>query len=280
MKVSILYQTRYAYEQPVSFSPHLFRLFPRPASHLRIHACAFSTNPDAVVQHRRDLFDNPIASCFYPANGSLLQAQLALELEIEPVNAFDFLLAPHALELPLRYTPEELRVLAPCMDDAHLPPLPFWNRPLKARPTTEALVELNSAIHQHLEYERREEGDPLTPQQTLARGRGACRDFAVLLAADLRALGLAARLASGYLCEFEATQKRAESALHAWTEVYLPGAGWLGMDPTNGTLCSHHHITTAVGLTPRDVAPILGNYFSPHPVRSEMSSQLALHEIH
>jgi transglutaminase-like putative cysteine protease len=98
----------------------------------------------------------------------------------------------------------------------------------------------------------------------------------VLLAAILRELGLASRLVSGYLCEFETATaaRRAEAAMHAWTEVYLPGGGWLGLDPTNGVLCNHHHLATAVGLTPADITPISGTYYSNKQVPAEMTASI------
>ncbi len=279
MKVLIQYQTQYAYAEPVSFSRHLFRLFPKADRHLAVRRADFMTNIDSAVSYRRDLFDNEIASCFYPEKSALLAATLRLELEVEPRNAFGFLLDSHALDLPFKYMPEEEYVLAPYRDEAAKIELPFWKPPVAAQPTIGVLVELNSAIHDHLEYERREEGAPRAPAETLALGRGACRDFAVLLAETLRGLGLAARLASGYLCEFGAEKKTAEGALHAWTEAYLPGAGWVGFDPTNGVLCNHNHITAAVGLTPADVSPILGRYFHKGHVPADMTASLSIHEV-
>jgi transglutaminase-like putative cysteine protease len=92
----------------------------------------------------------------------------------------------------------------------------------------------------------------------------------------LRGLGVATRLASGYLCEFGDGEKVAEGSLHAWTEAYIPGAGWLGMDPTNGTFCDHHHLTAAVGLVPADIAPVLGNYYSKRPIPSTMNASLQI----
>ncbi len=279
MKVLVQYQMQYAYAEPVSFSRHLFRLFPKADRHLAVRSADFATNLDAAVNYRRDLFDNEIASCFYPAKSALLAASLRMELDVEERNAFGFLLDAHALDLPFDYTPEEAHVLAPFCDPAAKLELPFWKPATGPRPTVAALVELNSAIHDHLEYERREEGAPRAPAETLALGRGACRDFAVLLAETLRGLGLAARLASGYLCEFGAEEKRAEGALHAWTEAYLPGAGWVGFDPTNGTLCNHCHLTAAVGLTPADISPVLGRYFHDGHVPALMNATLSIHEI-
>jgi transglutaminase-like putative cysteine protease len=276
MKIQILYQAQYAYAEAVTFSPHLFRLFPKSEQHVRVLGSLFQTNADAVVNHRRDLFDNEIASCFYPEKSALLQANFNLELVIEPRNAFGFLVASHALDFPFRYQPAELRVLSPYLQDGRRIELPFWKPPQGTRPTVESLAELNDAIHQSLNYERREEGDPHSPEELLERGGGACRDFAVLLAEVLRGHGIATRLASGYLCEFGDGEKVAEGALHAWTEAYIPGAGWLGMDPTNGTFCDHHHLTAAVGLTPADIAPVLGNYYSNRQIPSMMNASLQI----
>jgi len=275
--VHINYQAQYAYSEAVSFSEHLFRLFPKYDRYVSMRSLAFQTNMDASVKYRRDLFDNEIASCFYPANSALLSAGLQMELEIQRRNAFDFLLATHALDMPFAYSAQEAWVLAPYLQcAAPAPELPFWRPPIEPRPTVTTLLELNKALHQNIAYERRDEGAAYLPDETLRLGRGACRDFAVLLAAIARGLGIAARLASGYLCEFGDGEKKAESALHAWTELYLPGAGWVGFDPTNGTLCEDNHITAAVGLTPEDVSPVLGTYFHPTSVTSQMTASLQI----
>ena len=276
MKIQIVYQAQYSYAEAVTFSPHLFRLFPKAERHLRVLSSTFQTNADAVVSYRRDLFDNDIASCFYPEKSALLQASFNLELAVEERNAFGFLVASHALDLPFTYQPAEARVLSPYLQTGKRIALPFWKTPERTRPTVETLIELNDAIHTNLEYERREEGEPHPPEELLQRGAGACRDFAVLLAEVLRGFGIAARLASGYLCEFGDGEKVAEGSLHAWTEAYLPGAGWLGMDPTNGTFCDHHHLTAAVGLTPEDISPVLGNYYSKRHIPSQMHASLQI----
>ena len=276
MNLRILYQAQYAYNEAVSFSPHLFRIFPKSESHVRVLKSSFSTNLDASVNYRRDLFDNEIASAFYPEKSALMQVSFNLDLAVEPKNAFGFLVASHALDLPFTYEPAEQQVLAPYLKGATQIELPFWKRPTGSRPTIEVLKELNSALHTNLGYERRDEGAPFPPEELIQRGAGSCRDFAVLLAEILRGLGVATRLASGYLCEFGTGDKVAEGAFHAWTEVYIPGAGWLGMDPTNGTFCDHHHLTAAVGLTPADIAPVLGNYFAPHHVPSTMHASLQI----
>ncbi len=277
MKVHIAYQAQYAYEETVTFSPHLFRLFPKAGRHLRVRNIQFQTNPDAVVHYRRDIFDNEIASSFYPAPSAMLATNLVMDLEIDEWNAFGFLLDTHATEILFAYHPSEMWTLQPYLRGGTGPEMPFWKPPQKSRPTIELLVELNDAIHKNLEYERRDEGAARPAAETLRLQRGACRDFAILLMDALRGLGLAARLASGYLCEFGNAKKIAEGALHAWVEVYLPGAGWLGMDPTNGTLCDHHHITAAVGLTPDDISPVHGRYFHTKGVPHRMNAALQIH---
>lgn len=274
MKLKILYRAEYHYASEVGFSPHLFRLFPKPDQFITNDKIEFATNPGADVQYRKDIFDNNIAFCFYPRPGLILEAKLEIDLRVVERNAFHFLLDSDALNFPFSYRAAESRILAPYLQQAERVELPFWKA--EKKPTLEALVELNSAIFKNIGYERREEGPARNPQETLRLGSGACRDLAVLLAEVLRSQGIATRLASGYLCEFGAVEKRAEGALHAWVEAYLPGAGWLGMDPTNGVFCNHNHITAAVGLTPADVSPVSGSYFGDRRVDSIMNSTLEL----
>lgn len=280
MKVEIRYSARYAYAGRVTFSPHLFRLIPKVDRALKLRRFDFRTNVGAVVNWRRDIFDNEVASVFYPKASRNLDVKLRLKLEVQPKNAFGFLLASHALHVPFAYQPSEARVLAPYLSSAPAPRIPFWQAPITPHPTIETLLSLNTALHTHLVYERREEGEARTSTETLALGSGACRDFAVLLVETLRGLGLAARFASGYLCEFGNAEKRAEGALHAWVEVYLPGAGWVGMDPTNGTFCDHHHLTAAVGIGTEDVAPVVGTYYHNTPVPHEMTASLQILDVH
>lgn len=276
MKLLINYRTEYRYDKPVSLSPHVFRLLPKADTHVAVEGITFETNPGADVQYRRDLYDNIVASCFYPGLSAALAVQLKVALRLEEKNPFHFLLAPHAMQIPFTYAAHEREILAPFLQSALTQEKMPFRTPDQGQ-TLEVLIDLNGAIFHGLTYERREEGAARTPSETLAAGGGACRDFAVLLAAQLRALGVAARLASGYLWEGDGTgERRAEGALHAWTEAYLPGAGWVGMDAANGGFCNHRHITTAVGLTPEDIAPISGRYFSDEPVRSVMSAALEL----
>lgn len=281
--LSIRHRTVYRYRRSVGFAPHRVRLFPRSEPHLLVRERRFATNEGADVQYRLDLFDNTVAVCLYSEEADELGLDLSLELELYDKNPFHFVLDSHAVFFPFEYRPQELRVLRTYQQlrpGDRVGELPFWRRPspVDRRPTVDALVELNRAVAKHIAYQRREEGPPLAPAETLERRRGACRDTAFLLACYLREQGLAARLASGYLCELgvAAEKRRAEGALHAWTEAYLPGAGWVGLDPTNGIWANHDFITTAVGLVPEDVAPITGTYYGRESVESTMEAQIEM----
>ena len=288
LRLRIDHRTRYNYAQPVSLSPHLVRLFPRTEPGRLVQRLSLETNAGADVMYRRDLFDNPFARCYYPEKIAELFFHFSAEVELHPQNPFHFLLDFDASQYPFAYAPATAARLAACLqppaDESEqttpggLLPLPFWNRPAEPVPTVTLLTGLIDAIQDNVRYERRDEGAAHPPQETLRLGHGSCRDFAVLLAAILRELGLAARLASGYLCEFgqDAHNRKAEGYMHMWTEVFLPGAGWTGLDATNGVFCNHNFITTAVGLTSAEVTPISGRYFSDVRVPSTMDATVEL----
>lgn len=275
MKLSVSYRADYAYDEPVSLSPHVVRLFPRDMLHARVDSRVFSTNASAEIQWRRDIFDNMVARCFYPVNESVLTLALDMEITTAERNPFAFLLESRALQLPVDYSQRESALLAAALRP-ETTALPAALTPSDGADTLESLVSMNAWIHENIAYERREEGEAFAPDETLRRGIGACRDTAVLLAAALRQRGLAARLASGFLWESvtDPASRKAESALHAWTEVYLPGAGWLALDPSNGVLADHHYLTAAVGLIPADIAPVEGTYYGDRPIRGRLTTNL------
>jgi len=276
MKLIIRYKAVYAYGEPASLSPHLARIFPRMDLFVDVEKTRFATHPCGDVQWRRDLFDNLIAYCFYPEPVKDLPFQLDLELEVRERNPFHFLLDSRGLQVPCVYSAHERNVLSAFLERGPSFPLPSPLAPDGSRPTVETLVCLTRWIHENLEYERRDEGDPFPPEATLRRGRGSCRDFGPLFAEILKMNGIAARLASGFVWEGDKAEevRRAESALHAWVEAYLPGAGWIGLDPTNGVFCDHHFVTTAVGLTHGDISPIAGMYYGKKAIPSTMAATL------
>jgi transglutaminase-like putative cysteine protease len=280
VRISVSYSARFQYAQKASFSPHRVRLFPRHDLFISIERIAFSTDASANVQYRHDLFDNLTANCVYPESLDVLDFKLEFDASLQPWDPFHFLLDSHAVRLPFDYRPDESAVLAPFRRRRFKTgALPAALAPGSPRPTVEALVAINNWLHENISYERREEGDAFPPKVTLKKQAGSCRDFAVLLAEVLRAHGLAVRLASGYLWEDESGTggpEHAENAFHAWVETYLPGAGWVGFDPTNGILCDHHFLATAVGLDAADIAPIVGHYYGKETISSTLKTDLTI----
>jgi transglutaminase-like putative cysteine protease len=280
MNLGLRYHTVYRYEEPVGFSPHDVRLFPRSDRFSRVRRLDFTASPNATIRYSRDVFENIVASCFFPERSKELELRLAINLDLDEKDPFHFILENDAVETPFEYEPSIGQLLAPYRERRVKERLvvPGWEPPTsrKKRDTVGTLVELNKRLHECIGYERREEGAALSPTETLRLGRGACRDVAVLLAEVLRQMGLAARLTSGYLRESESETRRAEGSLHAWTEVFLPGAGWVGLDATNGVFCNHNFIAAAVGLTPADITPIAGTYYHKKRVPNQMTSKLEL----
>jgi transglutaminase-like putative cysteine protease len=277
MKLTVDYSAAYRYEGKVSLSPHVVRLFPRDALQARVVSLDFATNANGSVHWRHDLFDNVVAQCFYPREDDRLVYTLRAVIAVEERNPFGFLLDSRALQWPAGYTPREREVLAAFMV-AGKTDFPPALRPMSGSETVNALVTMNQWIHAHIDYERREEGEPHAPEETLRLRRGACRDTAALLAAALRAQGFAARLVSGFLWESatDPAERKADGALHAWTEVFLPGAGWVGMDPSNGVFVDHHYLATAVGVSASAIAPVSGLYFGERPVPHELETKLTI----
>jgi transglutaminase-like putative cysteine protease len=280
MKLGLRYQTTYRYDEAVGFSPHDVRLFPRSDRFSRVRRLDFTANPEATIRYSRDVFENIVASCFFPEKSKELEFRLSINLDLDEKDPFHFILEHGAVEAPFEYDREIAKILAPYRERQVKERLvvPGWEPPTnrERRGTVQTLADLNKRLHECIGYERREEGAALSPAETLRRGRGACRDVTVLLAEILRQMGFAARLTSGYLRESDSETKRAEGSLHAWTEVFLPGAGWVGMDATNGVFCNHNFIGAAVGLTPGDITPINGHYLSGKPVAAQMTSKLEL----
>lgn len=280
MKLGIRYETKYSYGDVVGFSPHEVRLFPRGDLFCRVRRIDFKTSPEANVRFGRDVFDNTVAACYFPERSSELQLTLAIDVDLEKKDPFHFLLENDAVNLPLAYDATLLTILAPFRERRTSDQLivPGWEPPSakKPRETVATLAALNRVLHECMGYERREEGSARAPAETLRLGRGACRDVSVLLAEILREMGLAARLTSGYLRETDETTRRAEGSLHAWTEVFLPGAGWIGLDATNGVFCNHNFISAAIGLRPAHITPIAGSYFHKQQIPAQMTSRLEL----
>lgn len=275
MRILVQHRNHYGYPAPAALGPHLIRLRPAPHAKARIESYSLRAAPESALRWQQDPFGNHVARLTFAAGVRVLSLDLLVELaaDIHPVNPFDFFVDDRCEEVPFRY-PEELRLdLRPFLDleEASVRGGPrlaalLAELPVRGR-TVPLVVALNEAVNKRIRYVIREEPGIWTPEETLAAGRGSCRDSAVLLMAALRSRGLAARFASGYLVQL-ADEGMIPGApkgvgqdvvdLHAWAEVFLPGAGWIGLDATSGLLCGEGHIPVACTASPALAAPIEG----------------------
>jgi uncharacterized protein (DUF2126 family)/transglutaminase-like putative cysteine protease len=269
--VALNHITRYVYGRPVQLGPQVVRL--RPAPHARSRILAYSMRvdpPGHFLNWQQDPQSNWLARLVFPERTSELRIEVDLVAEMAVFNPFDFFLEPQAERVPFEYEPWQRNELAPFLACAPATPA-FAARlatiPREPTPTVDFLVALNHAVQREIAYLIRLEPGVQSPEETLLAGSGSCRDSAWLLVQLLRHLGLAARFVSGYLVQLVADvapldgpagTDRDFTDLHAWCEVYLPGAGWVGLDPTSGLLAGEGHIPVACTPDPASAAPLSG----------------------
>ncbi|MEX2333993.1 MAG: transglutaminase family protein, partial [Pseudohongiella sp.] len=268
IRVALKHSTRYDFDRPIEVGPHQVRL--KPAPHCRTPIDAYSlkiTGGEYFINWQQDPFGNHIARLVFPEKISRLHIEVELIAPMTVVNPFDFFVEEYAEHFPFDYTPDLRKELAPYLESGQeWPLLDQWLSSVKREKTdiTGFLVGLNQRLSQDIEYLIRMEPGVQSPQETLELARGSCRDSTWLLVHILRRLGLAARFVSGYLVQLTADVKALDGPsgtdkdftdLHAWCEVFIPGAGWIGLDPTSGLFAGEGHLPLAA-------RPILR---APHP---------------
>lgn len=265
MRYQIVHTTTYTYDRPVSLEPHVLRLRPRCDGFQTLHHFSLEIGPEPTgVSQVIDQEGNAVVRMWFRDPTDSLYFKVASEVETHCTNPFNYLLEPWALKLPIDYPASILNQLQP-----------YWQRygiPITIDPvvvqlaeeiyqivngeTLTFLSELNQRIYQTCQYMVREVGDPLPAGITWTHKSGSCRDLAVLFIETCRTVGLAARFVSGYQ-EGDPNQKQRD--LHAWAEVYLPGAGWRGYDPTQGLAVADRHVVLAASAYSGNAAPISGS---------------------
>jgi uncharacterized protein (DUF2126 family) len=273
IRVAIRHQTHYQYDKPVILSPHIFRL--RPAGHSRTPIAAYSLNIQPhqhFINWQQDPFGNYLARVVFPEPSRELGIEVELIAEMTVVNPFDFFVDEYADQYPFKYDQQLLRELGPYLEVMESGPrLQDWLRGIDRSPqnTVGFLVEINRKLREDIDYSIRLEPGVQTCEETLGKRLGSCRDSAYLLAQVARHLGLASRFVSGYLVQLTADQKSLDGPsgpeadftdLHAWTEIYVPGAGWIGLDPTSGLFAGEGHIPLACTPDPISAAPVTGGF--------------------
>src|ERR1700684_2975738 len=271
IQVALNHWTQYRYDKAVSIGPQVIRL--RPAPHCRTPLLSYSlsvTPAGHLLNWQLDPHNNHLARVLFPGKTNEFVVEVDLVAELSPFNPFDFFLELGVEDYPFEYAPELAKDLEPYRSVEPAGPLlqTFIGKPPReTRGTIGFLVDLNRRVRNEIEYVTRLDPGVQTCEQTLEKCTGSCRDSAWLLGQILRRLGIAARFVSGYLIQLAAEESateapsgpRTDSAdFHAWAEAFLPGAGWIGMDPTSGLFAGEGHIPLVCTPNVSTAAPIDG----------------------
>lgn len=265
-RIAIDHLTEYRYSNPIQLQEHRLMLRPRDGHDVRVASSELLLEPSAQIKWNRDAYDNSVAILQFEGESDRLSIRSKTVIEHYEEAPLDFVVAEYAVQFPFNYKPAERTGLVPFILPIYTEDGPaihnwtsqFW-QPGQLMETFVLVDAMSRAIFQNFQYQMREAPGVQPPGETLAKQSGSCRDFATLLMEACRYLGLAARFVSGYL-HCPATE-RGHGATHAWTEVYLPGTGWKGFDPTTAQVVGSDHIAVAVERHPEAAPPVAGSFF-------------------
>ncbi len=286
-RVALHHRTQYRYERPVSLGPQEIQLRPAPHSRTPVLGYTLEILPKGRLDWQFDALGNQLARVNITGKTGEFRIDVHLIADLTPYNPFAFVLNAGYESFPFAYSPELSANLQPYLGaepgGSHLQAF-LEEVPRTAQPTVSFLGMLNGRVRDAVAYTMRLEHGVQSPEETLREGSGSCRDSAWLLVNLCRALGLAARFVSGYLIQLAdnetseagASAKGDSADLHAWAEVFLPGAGWVGLDPTSGLFTAEGHIPLACAPTPGGTAPVGGTV---EPARVDFSYSLQVHRL-
>jgi transglutaminase-like putative cysteine protease len=262
-RIQITHRTAYYYKTPVFLGAHRALVRPREGHDVHIESSRLEIEPKADVRWIRDIYGNSIAVLTFAEPSQKLSLFSELIVAHYDENPLDFLIDPNALSYPFKYSPDEQIELIPYRlasyphDGASLN---LWlselYTPGQLINTLELLNRLNTHIYQSFRYVRREESGVHSPAETIALGTGSCRDYAVLFMEASRQWGFGARFVTGYI----QMGQEEHGATHAWAEIYIPGAGWRGFDPTNNNFAGAEHVSIGVARDAEKASPLSGTW--------------------
>ncbi len=266
--LSIHHKTTYRYRAPLYFGPHRLMLRPRESRNLRLLAHELSFSPASTVTWAHDVAGNAVATASFQETSDTLVIDSTCKVKLEVDQWPVFEISATAAYYPFLLTEDDLTDLGALRLQSYLDSngrLSSWARGFVAGNPTGTLAllrDLCEGVASTIAYEVRDEDDAQSPQQTLDRGRGSCRDFAVLFVDAVRSLGFGARIVSGYLYDPDQSQvgSSGSGSTHAWAEVYVPGAGWITFDPTNRSVGGYNLIPVAVARHIRQTMPVSGSF--------------------
>lgn len=260
-RLRIFHETEYVYQGPVTLGRHRILVRPRDGHDIRIEESRLAISPNALISWHRDELDNSVALATFDDTTT---TRLVITSEVVVAHYLSLRTNVPVLERaacwPFAYQPEEQRALsAYLVPQYHTQAFKDWTRECTTETESIAmLMQLSQRIYQGFSYQLRDEEGVQSPDETLTHRSGSCRDYAWLFVEACRALGLAARFVSGYF--HPAGTALTDGATHAWAEVYLPGAGWTGFDPTCNRMTAENHVPVAAALLPEDVPPVSGHF--------------------
>ena len=266
---SVHHTTTYRYRNPVAPGRHQMLFRPRDSFDQRLLDCRLAVTPDPVeIRWIHDVFGNCVTLIDFLERTRFLKFESVIRLEHTPENAPDFRIEDYARSHPFTYAEDELPDLVTYMRRHHPGSgVDHWLGKFVTaganRPTGQLLMTLNEAIAEGFSYKRRVSPGTQTPDETIAKQQGTCRDFALLMMEAARSLGFAARFVTGYVYvpERDGPQRLGGGATHAWCQIYVPGSGWVEFDPTNGIVGNRDLIRVGVARTPQQAIPLSGSYW-------------------